>query len=340
MDDYSAQAILQPADPPSSAPADALRASPPEMPAASEECEPAARPGDPLIDFAYACLRREYASLLEHTPRRAEVPAPENVHKLRIATRRLRTALRLFRRVLPAKKAASLRKQLRWLARSLSEVRDLDVYVESFRVYAETLPREQLPDLSGYDSHLRGARAEARSSLRALFAEQRYADLLDSFAAFLDGAPSPAAVRRWDAARIDGRFEKRVRKSAKRVQKLGRKIGRRVQAKKLHKLRIRTKRLRYELEFFSAVHPALESTAKEAKTLQDVLGAHQDACTASARLERYLRSPPDHGQPAGAPAALEQLLESQQRKAREARRAFVAEWRRFESNIARTSLAA
>jgi CHAD domain-containing protein len=302
--------------------------------------EPAPKPDDPMIEFAYACLRREFDSLLEHKPRPGELPTPENIHQLRIATRRLRIGLRLFRHMLPANKVAALRKDLRWFARGLGEVRDLDVYAENFRAYLQTLPPEQLQDLGGYELHLRRARAEARNDLGALFSDARYAALLGSFGALLDGAPMPAAVRRWRSFKISDGFRKYLRKSAKRVHKLGHKVGRTAAAKKLHELRIRTKRLRYELEFFSEVYPSLESTARATKALQDVLGAHQDACTASSRLRRYARSLPAREDGAPAPVALQNLLESQKRKAQEARLAFGAEWRRFLKTIARTKLAA
>jgi CHAD domain-containing protein len=315
----------------------ALDAAPP--PESASIPEPAPRPGDSMIEFAYACLRREFDSLVEHAPPPGELPTPNTIHQLRIATRRLRTALRLFRHMLPAK-VAKLRKELRWFARALSEVRDLDVYAENFRAYLQTLPPDQLQDLGGYELHLRRARAEARNQLGAVFDDERYAALIGGFRALLDGAPLPSAVRRWRSFRISDGFKKYLRASAKRVQKLGRKIGSRAHAEELHKLRIRTKRLRYELEFFTEVYPSLESTARATKALQDVLGEHQDACTASSRLRRYARSLPAREDGATAPAALRYLLESQRRKAEEARRAFGYEWRRFVKTIARTKLAA
>src|SRR5882672_777079 len=336
VDDSAAQLVLQPqSDAPPLAAADVRVATPDPAPREA----PAPKPRDPMITFAYACLSREFDSLLEHKPRPNELPTPENIHHLRIATRRLRTALRLFRHILPAKEAAWLRRELRWFAHALGEVRDLDVYAENFRAYLQTLPPEQLQDLGGYELHLRRARAEARSELGALFADERYTALLASFTTFLHRAPVPAALRRWQSFRISDGFKKYLRKSAKRVQKLGRKIGREAQAKRLHELRIRTKRLRYELEFFTEVYPSLAGTAKATKALQEVLGAHQDACTASTRLRRYARSLPAREHGATAPVALHQLLESQQRKAQEARRAFGAEWRRFAKAIARTKLA-
>jgi len=313
-------------------------ATPAQQPTTAHESAP--QPNDAMIEFAYACLRREFDWLLAHRPQPGALPTPENVHQLRIATRRLRTALRLFRHMLPASKTASLRKELRWFARALGEVRDLDVYAENFRAYLQTLPPEQLQDLGGYELHLRRARTEARHDLGAVFADDRYAALLGSFGGFLEGAPTPSAVRRWRSFRISDGFKKYLRKSAKRVQKLGREVGHKANAKSLHQLRIRTKRLRYELEFFTEVYPSLDGTARATKALQDVLGAHQDACTASSRLRRYARSLPVREDGVPAPAALLHLLASQRRRAQEARGAFGSEWRRFMRTIAHTKLAA
>jgi CHAD domain-containing protein len=337
MDDSAAQAILQPPDPPSRA---ASLAGITRRAMRGGEVAQAPGANEPLIVFAYASLRGELESLREHAPLPGELPEPGKVHRLRIAARRLRTALRLFRRVLPPKRATALRKELRWFARALSEVRDLDVCAEDFRHYLQTLPQEQLQGMGDYELHVRRARAEARAALGALFGGERYRALLTSFAELLEGAPSAAALRRWGSIPVSDGFEKHLRKSAKRVQKVGRKIGPKARGKKLHKLRIRVKRLRYGLEFFTVIYPQLDSAAKASKALQDVLGAHQDACTASTRLRRYVRSLTARDEGAGAPAALQRLLKLERRRAQEARRAFAAEWRRFTRTMAIAKLAA
>jgi CHAD domain-containing protein len=177
---------------------------------------------------------------------------------------------------------------------------------------------------------LRRARTEARDKLSELFANERYAALLAAFANLLDGAPSRAALRRWRSFRIEDGAEKYLEKSVKRVRKVRREMGHKTNARDLHKLRIRTKRLRYELEFFAPIYPALRGVAKSAKALQDVLGAHQDAHTASARLRAYARLLREREPPAAAaPTALQDLMKSQRRKAAESRNAFAEEWRRF-----------
>ena len=119
------------------------------------------RPSDPMIVFAYDCLRREFKELASHRPVEGKPPSIDDVHRMRIAMRRLRVALRLFRRMLP-RDAKEFRKGLRAFARALSDTRDLDVHADVFRTYAQTVPAESLAELGGYELHLRRERAEAR----------------------------------------------------------------------------------------------------------------------------------------------------------------------------------
>jgi CHAD domain-containing protein len=295
------------------------------------------RPSDPMIVFAYHCLRREYKELAARRPADGKPPSTEDVHRMRIAMRRLRVALRLFGRMLP-REAKEFRKGLRAFARALSETRDLDVHADVFRTYAQTVPAESLADLGGYELHLRRERAEARARMVERFCDDRYDELLDSFGALLEDAPSPGAARRWHSFKVSDGVDKYLKKSLKRVLKLGRKVGDEAHAKDLHRLRIRAKGLRYELEFFAYAYKSLDKAALEAKALQDLLGEHQDACTASERLERYARSLRKHSR-ASMPAALDRLAEAERQRAREVRQAFPAEWRRFERSVARGRVA-
>jgi len=298
-------------------------------------------PHDPMIAFAYAILRDEFAALERRRPASSELPTALDIHQMRIATRRLRVALRLFRRMLPSGAAARFRKDLHWFARALGEVRDLDVYTDNFRSYAQSMTADQQAEIGGYELHLRRQRNEARATLVALFAAPRYLGLFDDFATFLDGAPTAAALRRWKSFRVRDGIGKYLKKSLKRVCRLGARIDAESRALKLHRLRIRAKRLRYELEFFATVYPSLDDAAKATKALQDVLGAHQDACTATERLAAFAkisRRPGDRR--LGLPPALVQLRASQRHAARQARVAFAAEWQRFETLIGHTKLVA
>jgi len=295
------------------------------------------RPTDPMIVFAYDCLRREFKELVDRKPAEPAAPTADDVHRMRIAMRRLRVALQVFRRMLP-RAGKDFRKDLRAFARALGGVRDVDVHAETFRSYAQTIPAEGLAELGGYELHLRRERAEARIRMSERFGDDQYDELLTDFAAFLDNAPSAGAERRWRSFKVSDGVDKYLKKSLKRVLKLGRKVGAEAHAKDLHRLRIRAKRLRYELEFFAFAYKSLDKAAAEAKALQDLLGAHQDACTAADRLADYARYLRKHGGDQ-LPAALAVLGESEHQRAREVRQSFPAEWHRFERSVARGRIA-
>ena len=285
---------------------------------------------DPFILLAYSTLRREFAALEATRPRQTSAPTPDEIHRLRVAARRLRVALKLFRRMLPSKNVARLRADLRWFARSLGDIRDLDVYTDNFRSYAQQMPPEQQQDLGAYELYLRRERADARCKCPAVFADPRYAALFDETSAFLSLGPNAGALRRWRSLSVHDGIEDSVRRSLGRVRRLGNRLTAKSKAADIHELRIRAKRLRYELEFFSEVYPALRGPAQVTKALQDLLGSHQDACTATARLRRYANAlKKTQGEPVSLPPALVELRRSQLRLARAARQSFIAEWQLY-----------
>src|SRR5260221_5847779 len=82
--------------------------------------------------LAIQVLIRNAAEFEEHTPGALDGHDPEHVHEMRVATRRMRAALRLFGDVLPAE-ANSLNDELNWIAGQLGATRDLDVQVRRLR---------------------------------------------------------------------------------------------------------------------------------------------------------------------------------------------------------------
>jgi CHAD domain-containing protein len=209
-------------------------------------------------------------------------------------------------------------------------VRDLDVHADALREHLQSTGAAATQELGSYELALRRERGAAREELRALLASDRYAALLASLAELLEGAPSPAALRRWRSFTIRAGAVRYLKRGRKRVVKLGRKLGSDARADDLHRLRIRAKRLRYELEFFAEPYPELAPAAKAAKALQDVLGTHQDARTARRRVLAYTRAlRKRHGTDAGPPGALGAWGSAQHRRAAEARRELQPEWQRF-----------
>ena len=133
--------------------------------------------------------------------------------------RRLRVALRLFRRMLP-RQAKEFRKGLRAFARALGYTRDLRRARRRVSHLRANRSRGESRRSRRYQLQLRRERTEARARMVERFSDDRYDELLDSFHDLLEDAPSPGAVRRWQSFRGSDGVDKYLKKSVKRVLKL------------------------------------------------------------------------------------------------------------------------
>jgi CHAD domain-containing protein len=301
--------------------------------ASAKTAVPVFRPEDAFVAFAYAVLRREATLLAANRPQIESAPSPEEIHQLRVAARRLRVALKLFGRMLPSKDAARFRAELRWFAGSLGDARDLDVYTENFKAYVQGLPPEQRGGMSGYQMYLRRERSEARQRAATAVASPRAAALVADLHRFFAAGPSAGALRRWGSLSVRDAMRQSVRRSVARVRRLGNELTARARPAEIHELRIKAKRLRYELEFFADVYPPLKQTAKECKALQDLLGGHQDVYAGTARMRRYATLLRKQSASGALPPTLAELRKSQFALARDLRRSFRAQWPAFVAAI-------
>jgi len=243
---------------------------------------------DRFVDAAYRVFRRHFGRMLWHEPGTRLGLDPEHLHDMRVATRRMRAALRVFGDALPQRRVESLRRNLRWLGGTLGAVRDLDVY--SIHL-AEELPQvseELQPALDIYRAHLVRQRAKARRDLLKTLETKRYASFVKHLRGFLDaGAPiRPRAPRASEP--VTAAADQLIRKKLDKVLEHARSLNPQSADSRLHSLRIRCKRLRYACEFFTDLYgkPAVKF-ASRVTALQDALGDHQDAVVARATLSRF-----------------------------------------------------
>jgi CHAD domain-containing protein len=299
-----------------------------------------ARPAraDPLAALAHYHLREQLDVLTLQYPRAWEGLDPHGVHAMRVATRRIRAAVRAFGDVIPRRTAATLRSDFRWLARALGEVRDLDVYRDNLGRYMQALPPDDAQHLVSYDAWLTRQGAKARRRLVAALGSRRYERTVARLRRFLDRGPSRAALR---GPRIEEAACAYVERRLRKVRKCRRAIGRNAAPKDLHALRIQAKRLRYKLEFLSDLYPARLKPMIEATTrLQDFLGEQQDAIVASGRLRGFAQTVPVRSAGRGLLLALGELVQVQEGRAAAERENFPEEWRRFEKAVSRKRLRA
>ena len=169
--------------------------------------------------------------------------APEFVHQMRVALRRLHSALRLFSSVLPEGAAADLAPRLRALARDLGELRDRDVLQSE--LLAPLLAGDGDHDLRRLAAGLCDAREQARTRMLGALQDGRQARLMVALLDTLYRLPPDG-----DAGSLRKLAHKRLTRAHARMLDVARDASDGDIAA-LHALRIDIKRLRYAIEFFS-----------------------------------------------------------------------------------------
>jgi inorganic triphosphatase YgiF len=223
--------------------------------------------------------------------------APEGPHQLRIGLRRLRTAAKVFGKVLGGPALAEIEARAQTLATAVGAVRDLDV-----------LGGEVLAPLAGLDpgfaplaAAVSGRRDAARKTARARLAHPDTSALIFDLGAFIEARgwlrpadfDQTAALAQPVIRTASAALAKRWRK----VEELGERIDM-LEGDARHELRKALKKLRYTVEFFESLWPdrKINPWLKALKALQDDFGALQDVAMAQASLlgpQAIARDDPD-----------------------------------------------
>lgn len=221
--------------------------------------------------------------------------APESVHQMRVAARRMRVALRMDDGGI-GPDAGRLRAELAWLGSLLGGVRDLDVLTDRLSSEGAELPESDLPAFGEVLTMLLAQRTAAADTLVEGLRRQRYRTLLETLAAVAVGPAD--AQRPPKAASLLVKPVRAVHLQLAATRRAPTDDG-------WHELRIRVKRVRYAAELAGQLagprrRATITTLARQAKSLQELLGEFQDTVV----TEQYLRVlVADHGD-ALSPAAL------------------------------------
>jgi CHAD domain-containing protein len=212
---------------------------------------------------------RDQVDKIKHYDVQVRQNADDAVHKMRVATRRLRSALRVYRRLVDT---GDLAAELQWLGRRLSAARDLEVQYTRLQQAISALPVELVPGpvQARLTRHFGPAQEKARRKVLETLRGKRYFRLLDR----LDQVVADPAL----TARAGRQARKELPKHLNRAY---RKADQRVAAGDIHPGRKAAKRLRYGLE---AAVPVLGKPAdkarKQAKAFTKLSGDYQDSVVA------------------------------------------------------------
>jgi CHAD domain-containing protein len=250
---------------------------------------------------------------------------PENVHRLRVATRRADASFRIFRTTLPDKLFKPARRRLRRLRRAAGAARDWDVFLLDLIERRGQRPAGERAGLEFLVGYAFGQRQAAQPGLDAVGAGN-----IPALDAFTD--ETVAAVRDAD--------------NGKTLLQLARPLlsilfnrleaaagGNLADYAHLHQVRIAGKRLRYAMEVFGNVFPPelRESIYPRVEEMQEILGCANDSHVAAGHLtalrERLKGTGPDEWKRVR--AGVEAVLRFHNARLRQQRRRFLAWWKQW-----------
>ncbi len=272
--------------------------------------------GTPSREALGIALEAEYRELLAHDPGTRRGDDPENLHQLRVATRRLRAFLRAARPLVESDWATSLRDELGWLGGHLGPARDLDVMLGRLRAEVEALDGDA-DGASGLLEALEEERTGAYRDVVEVLGDARYFALLDR----LETAAAPPLTG--DETTLATIFHR----EAKRMRRTFSALGDDPEDDALHASRIAVKRARYaaDLAAHELGRPG-ERFVAVAKQLQDILGDHQDAVVAEGRIRDWATSTDSPG----SAFAAGRLVQLERDRMAAARAAWPGTWQRLD----------
>lgn len=245
-------------------------------------------PAEPVTagDHVLAYLRAQRDAIIELDPavRRDEY---DSVHRMRVATRRMRSALRCYGKVLDRTVTDPVGDELKWLAAELGVDRDREVLTERVTAALAELPRTLVagPVRARLRTWAKTRRGGSRRRLAGVLDSRRYLTLLDTLDALVTDPPLlPAAAGkpkkviakalRKEHAKVSALIEQAIDLPPSRERDVA-----------VHEARKKSKRTRYAAE---AATPALGDQAADLaqamKSLQTLLGDHQDSVMARQAL--------------------------------------------------------
>lgn len=293
----------------------------------------------PVARVAARTLRSRLHAVWTILPRACEPGGdPEQVHQLRVATRRALAAIEAFDRLIPDKRRRWFEKQLRRLRRAAGEARDLDVLTDRLMQdrrdrHAET---RSIAARSAQGQSARGRlvamlsrqRLVSRQPIREAYERLVEADWTRRVETLLDRVAARPSRRTFS-----GYARRRFRPIVARFFAAADRKMR--TAEELHAFRIEGKKMRYVLEIFAGVFPpTIRARCYEAlEQLQETLGDFTDHSAAADRFRRWSRE----ASVAAHRETLGKLRRDEQTQADQARKIFSRWWdARRRSSLRRT----
>ena len=236
-----------------------------------------------VIEAFQAIARNCLAHLLINEACLRGPHAMESVHQMRVALRRLRSAIKVFKPLLQGSELDDLREEMRWLLAHLGPARDGDVFLAE--IIAPVVRRHaEAPALAHLHAEWIARRDRDFSQAVTAVDDRRFTLLLLRLGQWIATGPWAESGMR-DAPVPD--FARRVlKRQHRRLMRAGGGRLSRLAADDLHQVRILGKQMRYAGEFFSSLYPrsATKPFLAMLAELQEALGALNDLAVAGPKL--------------------------------------------------------
>ena len=242
------------------------------------------------LDEAFSeILRSCLLHLLQSLPAAEDGRDPEGMHQLRVALRRLRSALDLMRSVVPLNKLDLMRAEAKWLAGSLSGARDWDVFrQETLRTVADGCPSVAGFDTLGEIADER--RAAGYDKARLALADRRCQYFVIGLGAWIEARGWRSEVAPEHLAQLAEpaiNFARNILSSQHtKVLKRGRRF-KSLPTEDRHRVRLAAKKLRYVADFLLPLCGHGKSAKRFSRRLADLqqeLGIYNDMATTTSLL--------------------------------------------------------
>lgn len=241
------------------------------------------------LEWAAKVLRVRFEEVLEKRDAALHSEDIEGVHDMRVATRRLRSALRDFAHLMKKKPLKQVKKDLKQIADALGAARDQDVAVVALeKLRKKSRDKKTREGIGKLIEERRSLREQAQIGLIETLAVAMIEDLQRRFNKAIDEATRQKKSARIVSFNEAGRDV--VGKSLEEFCDLSKNIYAPFTDEPLHELRISAKRLRYAIELYTACWGKhIAPFADEVADMQSFLGEVHDADVWLESLSECLR---------------------------------------------------
>jgi CHAD domain-containing protein len=286
------------------------------------------QPNDNMAEAGRTILLREFINMQNYEAGSIDGSDIEDIHKMRVATRRMRSGFRMLGVYYKDKPTRPFIYQLKQIAKHLGKVRDLDIILEDITQYTDD------PQTEAVTSVLRKQRTKAHKRLKKYLDGKSYRSFNKTFKTFLN-KPGTAARPIKDVIsphQVRHVLPGVIHDQLALVKAYDTVVDDNIDVETLHALRIEFKRLRYLVEFFEDVlGNSLNKFIDDLKVIQDHLGRMNDIKTITYAVETICEDQniahPTH------------YLETLEKEQEENIAAFQAIWQKFNTRTVQSHLA-